>query len=179
MYNDEELLPDLTPEENAELERQFYHGLMVHTALQLRARAQAMEDHAKIHRAVSKTIIESVIGGKRYIGIIWDGRTQGTHGILCEQLIIQRYDETETERPKDFSRNYSGCLTEEELANVNSAAQEFAVWLADHRPVYAGAAVNAFVEIGQRHQSTDHKLEFIMTLPIARMVLADLAREGL
>jgi len=179
MQDDEELLPDLTPEEYAEIERQWLHDALIHAALQLRARAQGMEDHASIHRAVSKTIIDSVINGKRFIAMIWDARTQGTHGEPCERLVIHRYIETGNVVPDKPSGLLPTVLTAEELANANAAAQEFEQWVLAHRPVDARAAATAFMEIGQRHQSRDQQIDFIMTLPMARMVLADLAREGL
>jgi hypothetical protein len=176
-YDDEELLPDLTPEEYTEIERQWYYGLMLHVAIQLHSRAQAMDDHAKIHRAVSKTIIDCVIGGKKFIAIIWDARTQGTHGEPCEAIVIRRYGEVGTPQPKDLSGKLPTVLTAEELQNANAAAEEFSVWLEQHKPVGLGAAVQAFQEIGSRHRSQDDQFEFVFTLEHARACLRFLRGE--
>jgi hypothetical protein len=176
-YDDEELVPDLTPEEYAEIERQFLRDALLHVSLQLKSRAEAMEAHATIHRAVSQTIIESVIGGKRFIARIWDARTQGTHGQPCARIVYQRYEQAGEPRPIDPSGLLPTVFTAEELQNANAAAEEFSAWLQQHKPVAVKAAVQAFQEIGQRHQSQDDHFEFIFTLDHARLCLKFLRGE--
>jgi hypothetical protein len=159
-------------------ERDFLYGLMVYMSLALRSRAENMVAHAVTHKAVSKTIIDSVVDGKRFIALIWDARTQGTHGMPCEQLIIQRYSETETDQSANYHANLPGCLTVEELTNANAAAREFASWLEAHKHTNARDAIQVFREIGMHHQSTDNDVVFIWTLEHARACLAFLDSEG-
>ena len=175
--DDDEFLSDLTPEEYAEIERQWYYGLMLHAALQLQARAQAMDDHASSHRAVSKTIIENVIGGERYIALIWDARTQGTHGDIFKAIVVRRYREAGEQLPKDASGKLPTVLTADELQNANAAAEEFTAWLAQYKPSTVKAAVQAFQAIGSHHRSQDDQFEFVFTLEHARACLRFLREE--
>jgi len=159
-------------------EQQFLYELVLHASLSLRSRAEGMLAHADTHKAVSKTIIESVLGGKRYIAQIWDARTQGTHDVPCEHLIVARYRAADTPRPARLTGLLPGCLTAEELANANAAAHEFSAWLEVNKPVNAVAAIRKFQEIGSRYKSVDNDIQFIWTLDHARACLAWLAKEG-
>lgn len=159
-------------------DQEFLYQLTLHGSLMLQARAQGMIGHAKTHRAVSKVIIESVIGGNQYVGLIWDARTQGTHGIESEGLVIQRYESIGKGKPDKTNGLLPGCLTAEELANASNAAVEFSVWLQAHKPVAAIEAVRQFQAIGQKYQSTDHDFLFIWTLDHAKACLAWLEKEG-
>jgi hypothetical protein len=174
----EQVTPDSGMSEQ-ELNEWFTREMLIGAAYSLRERAEMMLEHAQLHKAVTKTITSSVVNGKQYIALIWDARTEGSHGIPCKRLIIDRYLATGKERPADWDRNLSGCLTAEELANANAAASEFDAWLNTYRPVRVADAIRAFREIGTRHQSEDHDLHIILTLKEARAILHLLEQEHL
>ena len=168
-----------TAEDEAEWDRLHFYGMALDAALAIRPRAQGMADHADRYGVTSQTIIECVVNGEEYIARIWDARTQGTHGKVCRQLTIERYDSTKTPRPANPSGKLPGCLTAEELQNANKAAAEFDEWLRSNRPVAANDAVKMFRDIGSRHQSVDRKISFIWTLEEARHILELLRKAGL
>lgn len=170
------MIPLLDPT-NEEIEA-FYRQVMLHASMDLRTRAQEMQLHASTHSVVSKVIVESIIGGKQFIAMIWDARTLGTHGMPCKQLVISRYDTTGTPRPKKTDGMLSSCLTVDELKNANLAAMEFSTWLNDNKPVNTLDAIGKFQEIGARYQSTDTDVVFIWTLEHARACLTWLDKEG-
>ena len=168
-----------TPEDEAEWDRLHFYGMALSAALDVRPRAQGMDDHARIHDTVSEIIIQCVVNGEAYFARIWDARTQGTHGQTCRQLTIDRYAMADTLEPIKLEGKLPGCLTAEELQNANAAAEEFAVWLREHKPVIANSAVKMFREIGSRHQSTHRKINFVWSLDEARAILAMLKKAGL
>ena len=160
-------------------QQEFIRQLTIHTAVQLQSRAQAMIEHACTHQEVSQTIIECVIGGKKFMGMIWNARTEGTHGDTSQNIVLARYTEIERYAPKDPSGKLPSVLTDEELVNAIAAAREFKIWLHIHKPVIVNDAINAFIEIGRKHQSTDSAFEFIMTLDDARHILKCVAEAGM
>ena len=168
-----------TPEDEAEWDRLHFYGMALDAALAIRPRAQGMSDHVIAYKAVSKIIIACVIGGEQYIARIWDARTQGTHGITSHQLTIERYDMAGQDRPLDTSGKLPSCLTAEELANANKAAQEFGDWLEDHKPVNFIIASQKFQEIGERHQSSDNTITFVWSLKEAVRILELLRKAGM
>jgi hypothetical protein len=174
MENDNTLI---VPTEE-ETEQEFLRQLILYLSLSLKERAERIVEHAEMHKEVSRTIIDSVINGKQHIAIIWDARTQGTHGMPCAQLVFRRYRQIGEVGPKDPSGKLPSVLTAEELRNANIAAEEFSAWLEQHKPVDARTAVQAFREIGQRHQSQDGQFEFIFTLDHAKACLKFLIEVG-